>query len=94
MIYTKVSIHFYHRPLVLLTEEPLSLQQDALKQQTSNATLHRLHPTGVVSQELGIGTGTGTGGGYPEQQQYVRVAWGRGIGRAIYREWRRPGLLP
>ena len=31
-------------------------------------------------------------GGYPERCQHGRVVWGRGLGREIAREWRRPGL--
>ena len=34
------------------------------------------------------------GGRRPERRWYGRVVHGQGLGREIYREWRRPGLSP
>ena len=38
------------------------------------------------------GAGMGGGGGYPERRQHGQLAQGWGLGQAISREWRRPGL--
>ena len=54
---------------------------------------YQVQPTGKVSRRQGR---EGRGGGRarrPEWRRHGRVACVKGLGQAIAREWRRPGLL-